>query len=417
MRQSHLFTHSLREAPKGEDALNAKFLIRGGFVHKTMAGAYAYLPLGWRVLRKIADVVREEIDAVGGQELQMTALQLRTLWDETHRWDNDVMFHLKDSHGGEMGLAYSHEEPITDAIRTFVQSYKQLPFSVYQIQTKYRNEARAKSGILRGREFLMKDQYSFHRDEADLNRYYDVVADAYRRIFARLGFPKVYYTEASGGAMSHLPSHEFQVPIPAGEDTILACDACLYAYNNEVWEEKNVSDGMTCPQCSGGPLKTVAASEVGNIFRQMFKYSEPMRAMFTDEDGVQKPLVMGAYGIGVSRAMGVLVEAFHDEAGILWPEIIAPFRVHLVALPDKESVVEKAADALYEDMQKAGVDVLYDDRDARAGEKLGDADLIGIPYRVVISLRTLEKNGVEWKRRSEQEAQVVPMTEILTKLI
>lgn len=416
MRQSHLFTKTLRDAPKGEDAVNAKLLIRGGYIHKTMAGAYAYLPLGLRVIQKISNIVREEMNAIGGQELLMTALQPKTVWDETGRWDEEVMYRLQDAHGGETGLGFSHEEALTDAVRAHVQSYKQLPFYTYQIQTKFRNEARAKSGILRGREFLMKDLYSFHTNEDDLNAYYETVADAYRKVFERCGFETVYYTEASGGSMSHLPSHEFQVPIEAGEDTVLACDACLYAYNEEVWAEKSVSEGLSCPECGKAELTQVTTSEVGNIFRQLLKYSEPMKALFASEEGGDKPIVMGAYGLGISRLMGIAVEDSHDEDGIIWNEALAPFRVHLIALADKQGVVAEKADTLYEALQQAGIEVLYDDRDARPGEKLADADLLGMPIRVVVGSRSLEQGGVEVKRRSEVEGLVVSLDQVVAQL-
>ncbi|OGN01683.1 MAG: hypothetical protein A3G51_03075 [Candidatus Yanofskybacteria bacterium RIFCSPLOWO2_12_FULL_43_11b] len=405
MKLSKLFTKTVREAPADEPSKNAQLLIRGGFVFKNSAGIYSFLPLGWRVLGKIANIIREEINAIGGQEIFMPALVEKKYMEPTGRWNLDVGFFAKGLNEKESNyvLGWSHEEVLTAIASKFINSYKDLPFSAYQIQTKFRHEPRAKSGLLRGREFMMKDLYSFHASEEDLDVYYEEAKNAYLKIFERCGLRAVY-TLAAGGVFTDKFTHEFQVVSDVGEDTIYICDKCGYAENKEITKLK---DGDKCPKCDG-KVSDKKSIEVGNIFDQGTKYSEALGLEFTDEAGNKNPVIMGAYGIGLGRVMGTAVEIHNDEKGIVWPENIAPYKVHLVSLEQNEE-----ADKIYDDLEKSGVEVLYDDRDDKtAGEKFADADLIGCPVRIVVSKKTLEKNSVELKKRNEKEAKLVPLGEI-----
>ena len=405
MKLSKLFTKTVREAPADEPSKNAQLLIRGGFVFKNSAGIYSFLPLGWRGLGKIANIIREEVNAIGGQEIFMPALVEKKYMEPTGRWNLDVGFFAKGLNEKESNyvLGWSHEEVLTAIASKFINSYKDLPFSAYQIQTKFRHEPRAKSGLLRGREFMMKDLYSFHASEEDLDVYYEEAKNAYLKIFERCGLRAVY-TLAAGGVFTDKFTHEFQVVSDVGEDTIYICDKCGYAENKEITKLK---DGDKCPKCDG-KVSDKKSIEVGNIFDQGTKYSEALGLEFTDEAGNKNPVIMGAYGIGLGRVMGTAVEIHNDEKGIVWPENIAPYKVHLVSLEQNEE-----ADKIYDDLEKSGVEVLYDDRDDKtAGEKFADADLIGCPVRIVVSKKTLEKNSVELKKRNEKEAKLVPLGEI-----
>lgn len=407
MKLSQLFTKTLRETPADEEAINAKLLIRGGFIFKNSAGIYSFLPLGWRVLTKIANIIREETNAIGGQELFMPALIEKKYMEPTGRWDLDVGYFAKSKKEkeAEFVLGWSHEEVLTSIVAKFADSYKDLPFSAYQIQTKFRHEARAKSGLLRGREFMMKDLYSFHASEDDLNKYYEKVAKAYHKIFERFGL-KAIYTLAAGGVFTDKFTHEFQVIADIGEDTVYVCDKCEYAENKEITKLKN---GDTCPKCSSRVIEK-RSIEVGNIFDQGTKYSKALGLEFTDENGNKKPVIMGAYGIGLGRVMGTVVEVHHDDKGILWPENIAPFKVHLIVLNGKN----KEADKVYSELSKEGIEVLYDDReDKTPGEKFADADLIGCPVRLVISNKTLEKDSVELKYRNSKDLEFIKLTEVM----
>lgn len=409
MRYSKLFSKTSKSVSHDADSANAKFLVQGGFVHREAAGVYSYLPLGLKVLRNIEQIIREEMEAVGGQEILMSVLHPKENWIKTDRWDAmDVLFKLKGAGDKEYALGPTHEEIVTPLVQDYVFSYKNLPTAVFQIQSKFRNEPRAKSGVLRGREFSMKDLYSFHADQADLDRYYDEVKDAYFKVFRRLGFdPAItYITYASGGAFSKY-SHEYQVISDVGEDHVFTCEKCRVAVNREILDDQN-----TCPECDNADLVEKKGIEVGNIFKLGTKFSDAFKFKYTDESGKLSPVVMGCYGIGPSRIMGALVEVFHDEAGIMWPKSVAPYQVHLVALGDSAA----EADKLYEDLQAAGVSVLYDDRDERAGAKFADADLIGLPLRIVISSRTLEKGNVEWKERSLADCEMVSMKEVVDKV-
>lgn len=415
MRQSKLFTKTLREAPKDESAVNAKLLERGGFVFKMMAGVHAYLPLGFRVLEKINKIMREEMNAVGGQELLLTALQPKELWEKTGRWEElkEVMYQFEDLSDKGLGLAITHEEPLTEIAKRFISSYKDLPVYVYQIQLKFRNEPRPRSGLLRSREFFMKDLYSFDRDEAGMNASYEKLKDAYRKVFQRCGLD-ARVVEASGGAFTKEFTHEFQVLAEAGEDEIYYCTSCDFAKNKEI---ATVRKGDRCPTC-GRALEEGKSIEVGHIYRLGTKYSEALGLFYTDEAGKKRPVFMGSYGIGPGRTMAAIVEVFHDEKGIIWPESVAPFKVHLIEILSDDSAkkaeIKKEAEKLCDELQKKGVEVLWDERDDKTpGEKFADADLIGIPTRVIISEKTLAKDALEVKRRSEAEPKIIGEQEFL----
>lgn len=406
MKQSHLFTKTKKEAPKDEVSRNAQLLIRAGYVYKVMAGVYAYTPLGLRVLEKIKAVVREEMNAIGGQELIMTNLQRKDTWESTGRWSDeavDVWFKTKLQDGVELGLAWSHEEAIMEMMGQYVESYKDLPISVYQFQTKLRNELRAKSGIMRGREFVMKDMYSLHATEEDMNEYYDQVIAAYGRIYERFGIGnETYVTFASGGAFTKF-SHEFQTICSAGEDVLYVNADRSVAVNEEVLE-----DATNELKVDKSTLSPVTTAEVGNIFKFGTEKSEKMHIMFKDKEGKQQPVYLASYGIGITRVMGVIVEKFADEAGLVWPEAVAPFRVHLLSLG-----VNEKAEEIYTRLTEAGIEVLYDDRETPAGAKFAESDLIGLPYRVVVGKRSLESGKAEVKKRTETEATEVALDDLV----
>ena len=405
MRQSHLFGKTIREAPKDEEAVNAKLLIRGGFVDKLMAGVYTFLPLGLRVLKNISEVVREEMNAIGGEELIMPMLHPKYIWTTTGGWDKvDVLFKIKSRTEKEYALGQSEEEVVTPLVMSRVNTYKDLPISVYQINWKFRDELRAKSGILRGREFLMKDMYSFHESQEDFNRYYEIARASYLKIFKRLGL-KAKVTEASGGSFTEKISYEFMVLTNAGEDDIYYCTECEFCVNAEIAKQ---GVGDECPRCGKGTLEQAKASEVGNVFDLGQKFAQAFDLQFVGQDNEKKYPVMGCYGIGITRLMGVLVEKFHDEKGILWPDNIAPFTVHIVALKPEKDEVREAAEKLYNELLAKGVEVLYDDRTEKTpGEKFADADLIGIPLRMVVSEKTLAEDKIEIKLRSSAKAELV----------
>jgi len=414
MRQSQLFTKTRKEAPADEVSKNAQLLIRAGFIHKEMAGVYSYLPLGLRVFNNIQQVIREEMNAVGGQEMLMTTLQEKDAWEKSGRWsDNvvDVWFKTKLKNDTELGLANTHEEPIAEIMKKHVHSYKDLPFSAYQFQTKFRNETRAKSGIMRAREFVMKDLYSFHTSVADLDLFYNTVAGAYSSIFNRVGLgDNTYMTFASGGAFSKY-SHEFQTLCDAGEDIIYVHEDRKIAINKEVYTDEVLADlGIKKEE-----LVEKKAIEVGNIFKLGTRFSEPLELSYADEAGNAQPVVMGSYGIGPGRVMGTIVELLSDDKGIVWPKEVAPFAVHLVRLGDSPDTVS-SADALYKKLQAQKTDVLYDDRDLRAGEKFADSDLIGIPIRLVISDKTVAEDKVEVKMRGEGESSLISIDKVFELL-
>lgn len=408
MRLSQLFTKTRKDVPANEEARNAQLLIQAGYIHKEMAGVYAYLPLGKKVLDNITAIIREEMNELGGQEVQMTVLQPKELWVKTGRWDDkkvDNWFKTKLVNGTELGVGLTHEEPIVDALKEYINSYKDLPIYVYQIQSKFRNELRAKSGLLRGREFVMKDMYSLARSQQEHDKLYEKAARAYQRVYDRLGIGDITYrTYADGGIFTQKFSDEFQTISDIGEDTVYLDENRKIAINKEVCTPANLKKlGLNKEN-----LVEKRGVEVGNIFPLESKYTDALDVYFTDEHGKRQSIIMGCYGIGVSRLMGLLAEHFADEHGLVWPENIAPARVYLICLGGDAEVV-KAADTLYKELGDEGVDVLYDDREASAGEKFADADLLGIPYRVVVSQKTLEHNKYELKKR------VSNVTELLDK--
>ncbi len=411
MRQSQLFGKTTYEISKDEQSVNAQLLIRGGFIHKEMAGVYTYLPLGKRVLSKIEDIIREEIDAIGGQEILMPALQKKEDWKTTGRWGVDIMMKVKTFFNKEYGLGWTHEEVVTPLAKKYIKSYKDFPFFVYQIQTKFRSEKRAKSGILRGREFLMKDLYSFHINEEDLNKFYNKAKDAYFKIFDRVEIKdKTYLTFASGGAFSKY-SHEFQTLTSAGEDIIYICNKCNIAVNREIIEDLKQS----CPVCGNKNLKEKKAIETGNIFKLKTRFTEAFNFKFLDKNGKEDIVLMGCYGMGLSRLMGTIVELFNDENGIIWPKSIAPYQVHLVSIGKDERAI-KESEKIYKSLQMEKIDVLYDNRNESAGVKFKDSDLIGIPLRIVISKKTLESNSVEIKKRDRDGFKLVGINKIVASI-
>jgi len=411
MKRSQLFIKTQKQAPADEVSKNAQLLIRAGFVHKVMAGVYAYTPLGIRVLENIKQIVREEMNSIAGAELIMTALQRPDTWQETGRWSDDavdVWFKTKLNDGKEVGLAWSHEEAIVEMMKQHISSYKDLPQSVYQFQTKFRNELRSKSGIMRGREFVMKDMYSVHTSQEDMDGYYDKVIGAYKRIFDKLGIgDKTFVTFASGGAFTKF-SHEFQTICDAGEDTLYVNSEQTIAVNEEVLDDATAELGI-----DKATLKPVISAEVGNIFKFGTEKSEKMGFNFTDKDGSQKPLYLASYGVGITRVMGVIAEMMSDDKGLVWHTNIAPFSVYLASIGE----VSEHADKLYSDLCGAGIEVLYDDRDVRPGEKFTDAELMGIPYRLVISERNMESNSLELTNRADGNTEMIPQTEIVNILL
>jgi len=410
MRVSQLFTKTRKEAPADEISKNAQLLIRAGYIHKEMAGVYTFLPLGLQVLENINTIIREEMNAIGGQELKLTTLQDPEIWKATDRWDDekvDVWFKTELKSGAKLGLGPTHEEPLVRAVKPFVSSYKDLPFLAYQIQTKFRNETRAKSGVMRGREFLMKDLYSFARTEAEHDELYEKIKQAYVKVYDRLGIgDKTFLTFASGGMFSKY-SHEFQTVCEAGEDTIYLDRKKGIAVNEEV----NNSEVLENLDLKADDLEEVKAAEVGNIFTLKDKFSKPLELNFTDEEGKTQPVLMGCYGIGPSRLVGVMTELLADDKGLVWPANIAPYDVYLIVL-GAEDEVTKAADEVYEALSKKNVRVLYDDRDERAGEKFADADLLGIPHRVVVSAKTVKEDKIEYKARTEDESKLISSEEL-----
>jgi prolyl-tRNA synthetase len=412
MKRSQSFLKTSKNAPADETSKNAQLLVRAGYVHKEMAGVYTYLPLGLRVLENISKIVREEMNAAGGQEMRLTTLQSSELWKKTDRWDDDkvdIWFKTDLKAGGQLGLGPTHEEPLTNLLKNFITSYKDLPFATYQIQTKFRNELRAKSGIMRGREFLMKDMYTFARTVEEHEKMYAEIQEAYKRVYDRLGIgDKTFMTFASGGMFTQF-SHEYQTVTEAGEDNIYLDEAKKIAVNEEVMTDEVLNQlGLKREN-----MKQVKAAEVGNIFTLNDKFSKPMELQFVDEKGEKRNVLMGCYGIGISRCMGVITELLADEKGLVWPTAIAPYKVYLATIGDSEAVLS-AADDLYESL---GPDnALYDDRDLRPGEKFADAELLGIPFRVVVSEKSLAAGGFEVKTRTGLESEILDKDTLVNRL-
>ncbi|MEK7650545.1 MAG: aminoacyl--tRNA ligase-related protein [Patescibacteria group bacterium] len=412
MKQSQLFTKTRREAPKDEVSKNAQLLIRAGFVHKELAGVYSYLPLGLKTLEKINRLIRSEMNKLGAVEVNLSALQNPEIWQASGRWNDqevDVWFKTKLKNESELGLGFTHEEPLTNLLRDHIKSYRDLPRAIYQIQTKFRNETRAKSGLMRGREFLMKDLYSFHATQTEQEEFYQQVLLVYQNIFKQVGLgDRTYLTFASGGAFSKY-SHEFQTLSEAGEDTIyLSADEKL-AVNIEV-ATPEVLEELGLKKEDLVPHKAI---EVGNIFSLGTRFSEPLKLNFLDAEGKEQPVWMGSYGLGPSRLLATIAEVLSDENGLVWPEGVAPFSVHLISLAGKSDEVKQASEKLYQKLVQNKIEVLFDDRDAPAGEKFADADLIGLPNRIVVSSKTLEAGKLEFKNRQTGEVTNIDETELI----
>ena len=414
MRLSKLFTKTSKTAPADEVSKNAQLLIRAGFIHKEMAGVYAYLPLGLRVLENIKKIIREEMNAVGGQELMMTTLQPKEIWEKTGRWDDakvDNWFKTKLVNGTELGVGLTHEEPIVDAIGNYVNSYKDMPFSVYQIQNKFRNELRAKSGLLRGREFVMKDMYSFSLNQEQHSKEYEKIVGAYFKIYDRLGLGSITYrTYADGGIFTPRFSDEFQTISEVGEDDVYVDEAKHIAINGEIFNDENIIKlGLRRED-----FVQKKGIEVGNTFHLESKYTDALDVYYTDENGAKQSIIMGCYGIGVSRLMGVVAEIFSDEKGLVWPENISPYRVYLIGIGDEDSI--RCTDDLYKELTAKGIEVLYDDREVRPGQKFADSELIGIPYRVTISDKLMVDNTYELVERKDGQIKILTREQLLAKL-
>lgn len=409
---SKLFTKTNKNAPHDADSANARLLIQGGYVNQLSAGIYSYLPLGLRVLKKIQQIIRSEMQGLGAQEIYMPALSPKEPYIKTDRWDAiDVLFKLEAAGGKEYALNPTHEEIVTPLVQEYVRSYKDLPLAVFQIQDKYRNEARAKSGLLRGREFSMKDMYSFHASEEDFEAFYEKAKGAYARVYKRCGLDAML-VEASGGVFSKY-SHEYQVATPFGEDTVFRC-ACGFAQNKEIAE---VKAGDVCSACGTGVVEEVKAIEVGNIFPLKTRFTDAFDFRVAGSDGKPVEVLMGCYGIGPSRVMGTIVDVHNDEKGIIWPVSVAPYTVHLVLITGRDEETAKHARfyafELYERLLADGIDVLIDDRELSPGEMLADADLLGMPLRLVVSPKTVGEDAVEWKERKSNDAVLVPANDVV----
>lgn len=416
MRQSKLFTKTRKEAPADETSKNAELLIKAGFIHKEMAGVYSTLPLGFLVIQKIKKIVSEEMKNIGSEEIIMSTLQHKDIWQITDRWDDekvDVWFKSQLKNGTEVGFGWSHEEPITNMMKYHISSYNDLPVFVHQFQTKLRNETRAKSGIMRCREFVMKDMYSYAESEESHMDFYNKATDSYLKVFERVGLGDItYVTSASGGVFTDKFSHEFQTICDAGEDNIYVHKTQKVALNEEIFNDETLKNmGF---QKSDFEMKK--AAEVGNIFTFGTKKCEEMGLYFNDSEGNKKPVFLGSYGIGITRLMGVIAEVFSDDKGLVWPKEVSPFAVHLVRLGDSDAVV-KFADELYKELESKNIEVLYDDRDLRAGEKFADSDLIGIPVRLVVSEKTIGEGKVEVKNRTEDKSELVSVEDLMNKLL
>jgi len=407
MLQSKFFAKTLRDAPKEAEAISHKLLLKAGFIEQCTAGVYSFLPLGFRVLQKLGNIIRNKMNSIDGQEVFLPTIQPKNLWQETGRWEtiDPPLFKIQDRHKKELCLGPTHEEVITDLVRSRIKSYRDLPFALYQIQNKFRNEMRATGGLLRVREFLMKDLYSFHASQECLNKYYDKTLQAYHELFEECGL-KTILTEASSGTIGGKESHEFMALSETGQDKILICENCNWAINQELYKAGD------CQLC-GGKLEEHKAIEVGHCFKLGTKYSKKMAANFVDKNNKQKPIIMGCYGIGLGRLMATIVETHYDEKGIIWPKSVAPFDIHLLVISNQLSVIRKA-DEIYKELSKQ-LDVLYDDRSESPGVKFAKADLIGVPTRVVISEKTLQKDSVEVKKRGEEKSCLIKFSELFQK--
>jgi len=411
MLQSKFFAKTLRDAPKEAEAVSHKLLLKAGFIEQCTAGVYSFLPLGFRVSQKLENIIRNKMNSIGGQEVFLPTIQPKNLWQETGRWTtiDPPLFKFQDRHKKELCLGPTHEEVITDLVRSRIKSYRDLPFALYQIQNKFRNEMRAASGLLRTREFIMKDLYSFHAIKECLNKYYNRVLEAYHELFEECGL-KTILTEASSGTIGGKESHEFMALSETGEDKILICKKCNWAINQEL---KSKNENLKSCQLCGGELVEHKAIEVGHCFKLGVEYSKKMQANFVDKNNKQKPIIMGCYGIGLGRLIATIVEIYHDEKGIIWPKSVAPFDLHLIVVGAQNFM---PAEKIYKDLSKK-FDVLYDDRRESPGVKFADADLIGIPIRIVVSEKTLEQNSVEIKKRGEEKSCLIKSSELFQKIL
>lgn len=406
MKMSRLVSTPEKQPPANADTVNHKLLVQAGFVRQLMAGVYTYLPLGLRVLRKLERIVREEMDAIGGEEILMPILHPAEIWKKTDGWDNiDVLFKLRSRTERDYALGQSQEEVVTPTMKEFIKSYRDLPRAPYHIQWKFRDELRSKSGILRGREFLMKDMYSFHMDQADFDRFYEIAKKAYIKVFERMGLT-AKVTEASGGAFSEKVSYEFEVLTDAGEVNILYCDKCEFCVN--VDDINTYSLGDKCPKCGESDLKASVAAEVGNVFDLGQKYSKAFDMKIANEKGELIYPIMGCYGIGITRTLGVIVEKYHDDKGIVWPAEVAPFTVHLLNLKNEDEAAK-----IYEKLNASGIETMWDDRDVSLGQKFAEADLIGCPFRVVITDKSLAAGGLEVKMRNSGEVEIMSLEKFI----
>ncbi|MES2416398.1 MAG: aminoacyl--tRNA ligase-related protein [Patescibacteria group bacterium] len=415
MRQTKLFTKTRKEAPADEIAKNAELLIRGGYIHKEMAGVYSLLPLGVRVLKKIENIVRKEMDLIGGVEMKTSVMQAKEVWEKTNRWDDEIVdnwFKTKLKNGGEVGLSFTNEEAHSNILKQYINSYKDLPVYVYDFKNIFRNETRSKSGILRGREFYWKALYSFSKDEQEHSLFYEKAKQAYKNIFQKVGIGHLtYMTFASGGTFSKF-SHEFQTITSAGEDTIYIDEETSVAVNQEVYTDEVLQDLNLTKE----KLVERKSIEVGNIFSLGTKFSAPFDLKFKNENNEDNLVVMGSYGIGLTRLMGTVVEVLSDDKGIIWPETIAPFRVQLLSLGESDGVAVEA-NKVYDALIQSDIEVIFDDRSGMlAGEKFADADLLGMPYRAVVSERSIKEGGIELKKRNEEKGKVISLSELLELL-
>ena len=414
MLQSKLFAQTKKTTPKDIEAISHKLLYRGDFIDQLSAGVYSFLPLGLRVHQKIIEIIRQEMQALGAQEVLLPSLHPKKIWEKSGRWQTikPPLFKLKDSHKKDFALGSTHEEVMTKIVQERVRSYKDLPVALFQFQTKFRNEIRYTGGLLRTREFTMKDLYSFHASQEDFERFYEKVAQSYLRIFKKCGLQAIR-VKASGLGFTNSFTDEFQVLTSVGEDTVIYCEKCGFAQNKEIAKLK---EGDRCPQC-GAPLRQQRGIEVGNIFPLGTKYPQAFNFYFIDKNGEKKLPIMGSYGIGIGRLMATIIEIHHDDKGMIWPENIAPYQAHLVPVEIRERKVKVIADKIYQDLQAQEIEVLYDDRkQVSIGEKFAESDLIGIPLRIVVSKKTLLKNSVEIKKRGVKNPELIPIKKILIKL-
>ena len=414
-----VFIPTLKETPKETESLSHQLLLRAGFVRMLMAGVYTYLPMGLRVLEKIQGIIRQEMNATGASELLLPALHPLELWQRTGR-DQDlgeVMFKFQDRRGRNLSLGPTHEEVITDLIKSNLSSYRQLPLVLYQIQTKFRDEIRPRFGLIRACEFIMKDAYSFDQDEAGLDKNYQLMYAAYKKIFSRCGL-ETLITEADSGVMGGKESHEFMVRAPLGEDVVLFCPQCKLtkAFLRPEIENLAQEENSFCSQCNV-KMDKVNTIEVGHIFKLGTKYSQAMQANFSDAKGQLKPLVMGCYGIGVSRLISAIIEQNNDTDGIIWPRQVAPFKIIILPLDVNNQEVMQVASSLYQELKASGLDVLFDDRDERAGVKFKDADLIGVPASIVIGKKSIEEKKIELRLRKDKSTQFVPENDLLKYIL